>query len=74
MTETKTTGVIEEPLDNIPEEMRRRRQWVAYKLEERDGRITKIPYIAGGGKASSTDSETWRFFEEAVGGGLEASA
>ncbi len=53
----------EELLDNIPEEMRRRRQWVTWKLEERG----KVPYIAGGvGKASSTDLTTWRPFEEAV--------
>jgi putative DNA primase/helicase len=67
MTESQTTGFIEEALDNIPEEVRRRTQFVVYKLEERAGKITKVPYIAGGvGKASSTDSETWRTFEEAV--------
>jgi putative DNA primase/helicase len=54
-------------LDNIPEELRRRPQWLVWKLEERYGKPTKIPYIAGGvGKASSTDSETWRSFDEAV--------
>jgi putative DNA primase/helicase len=54
-------------LDCLPEELRQRRQWVVWKLEERDGKPTKVPYIAGGsGKASSTDSLTWRSFEEAV--------
>ncbi len=54
-------------LQNIPEEMRRRPQWVVWKLEQRDGKPTKIPYIAGGvGRASSTDSLTWRTFEEAA--------
>ncbi len=54
-------------LNNIPEELRSRPQWVAWKLEERDGKFTKVPHIAGGvGKASSTDSSTWRTFEEAV--------
>jgi primase-polymerase (primpol)-like protein len=58
---------IGELLDNIPEELRRRTQFVVYKIEKRDGKPTKIPYIAGGvGKASSTDSDTWRTFEEAV--------
>lgn len=53
--------------ENIPEEMRRRPQWVVWKLEQRDGKETKVPYIAGGvGRASSTDSLTWRTFEEAV--------
>ncbi len=54
-------------LDNIPEELRRRPQWLVWKLEERDGKCTKVPYIAGDvGKASPTDSETWRSFDEAV--------
>jgi putative DNA primase/helicase len=54
-------------LDCLPEELRQRRQWVVWKLEERDGKPTKVPYIAGGvGKASSTDSLTWRSFEEAA--------
>ena len=54
-------------LDCLPEELRQRHQWVVWKLEERDGKPTKVPYIAGGsGKASSTDSLTWRSFEEAV--------
>ncbi len=56
-----------ELLQNIPEEMRQYRNWVVWKLEERDGDLTKMPYIAGGvGRASSTDSLTWRPFEEAV--------
>jgi putative DNA primase/helicase len=58
---------ITEPLDNIPEELRQRRQWLVWKLEERDGKLTKVPYIAGGvGRAKSTDLLTWRTFEEAV--------
>ncbi len=64
---TTATGFTEDPLDNLPAEIRGRIQFVVYKLEERDGKPTKIPYIAGGvGKASSTDSETWRTFDEAV--------
>jgi len=61
-TESHTTVLVEK----IPEELRRRPQWVVWKLETRGDKLTKIPYIAGGvGKASSTDSETWRTFEEA---------
>ena len=56
-----------ELLENIPEELRRRHQWIVWKLEERDGEPTKIPYIAGGvGRAKSTDMLTLRSFEEAV--------
>jgi primase-polymerase (primpol)-like protein len=50
---------ITELLENIPEELRQRPQWVVHK--------EKVPYIAGGvGRASSTDSLTWCTFEEAV--------
>jgi putative DNA primase/helicase len=50
---------ITEVLENIPEELRQRPQWVVHK--------DKVPYIAGGvGRASSTDSLTWRTFQEAV--------
>lgn len=60
-------GHLECLVENIPEELRRRPQWVVWKLEKRDGKDTKVPYIAGGvGKADSTNSETWRTFEEAV--------
>jgi putative DNA primase/helicase len=58
---------INELLENIPEEMRQRPQWLVWKLEERDGKLMKVPYIAGGvGKADTTDLMTWRTFEEAV--------
>lgn len=67
MRKTKTTGHVEDLLDNIPEELRLRPQWVVWRLEERDNKPTKVPYIAGGvGKADTTNSETWRTFEEAV--------
>lgn len=67
MIDQNTANDTENLLDNIPESLRRRPQWVTWKLEERDGRATKIPYIAGGvGRASSTDLMTWRTFEEAV--------
>ncbi len=57
-----------ELLQNIPEELRRRRQWVVWKLEQRGDKPTKVPYIAAGGvgRASSTDLMTWATFEEAV--------
>jgi|SRR5215210_1241548 len=60
---------ITELLENIPEELRQRPQWVVWKLEKRigDDKPTKIPYIAGGVvRASSTDLMTWRTFEEAL--------
>lgn len=62
--QARTSEIITE---NIPEELRRRPQWIVWKLEERDGEPTKVPYIAGGvGRAKSTEMMTWRSFEEAV--------
>jgi primase-polymerase (primpol)-like protein len=60
MSDPNIARLQPEPLlDNIPEELRQRPQWIVHK--------EKVPYIAGGvGRASSTDSLTWRPFEEAV--------
>jgi putative DNA primase/helicase len=58
---------ITDLLENVPEELRQRHQWLVWKLEERDGNPTKVPYIAGGdGRAKSTDLMTWSAFDEAV--------
>src|SRR5215218_8405761 len=43
------------------------RQWVCWRPEERDGKLTKIPYSpVTGEKASSTNPETWASYSEAV--------
>ena len=62
--------------DKIPDELRRRPQWVVWKHETAgDGKPIKPPYCADGrGKASSTDPNTWSTFEaavEAAGDGFE---
>ena len=51
----------------IPTELKDWPQWVCWKREMRDGKPTKVPYVAAPGKkhASSTDPATWRTFEEA---------
>ena len=43
-------------IDNIPEELKAYRQWVLHK--------NKIPYCFRGGKASSTNQNTWGAFDE----------
>lgn len=57
-------------LENIPEELRRLRQWVVWKYIQRDGRPTKPPYNAKTGrtaKVSTTEGRrTWSTFEEAL--------
>src|SRR5215216_5441790 len=43
------------------------KQWLCWRTEERDGRLTKIPFSpTTGQRASSTNPETWADYEEAV--------
>src|SRR5918998_310196 len=43
------------------------RQWLCWRKEERDGKPTKVPYSpTTGQRASSTDSDTWSGYQEAV--------
>lgn len=52
---------------NAPMCLRERRQWVAWKYVERDGKPTKCPVNAGtGALADSTDRSTWGTFEQAI--------
>ncbi len=54
-------------VENIPEQLTERPQWVSWRLEERDGKATKVPYTPGTERrASSTDLMSWRTFEEAI--------
>jgi hypothetical protein len=50
-----------------PQNLQDLRQWVCWRTEERGGKQTKVPFSPLTGKrASSTDSETWTSYEEAV--------
>lgn len=54
---------------HIPEELKSLRQWVCYRIEERDGTPTKIPYRtdkAGRGNARTNNPGTWHTFDEVV--------
>lgn len=54
-------------IKNIPEQLTERPQWTCWRLEERDGKETKVPYIPGTSRrASSTDLMTWRTFQVAL--------
>jgi putative DNA primase/helicase len=49
----------------IPRELRERRQWVTWRIEQRDGKPTKVPYQCDGRRrASATDPPTWATFEQ----------
>jgi primase-polymerase (primpol)-like protein len=53
---------------SIPTDLRKLRQWLIWRSEERDGKRTKVPYQAAKPqvRASTTDARTWGTFEQAV--------
>jgi primase-polymerase (primpol)-like protein len=67
MMDATTTAAFPVLAENIPEELKRRPQWICWRLEERAEKSTKVPYVAGTERrASSTDLMSWRTFEEAL--------
>jgi putative DNA primase/helicase len=63
----ETIGQITLIPENIPEELTERPQWVCWRLEERKGEPTKVPYEPGTfSRASSTDLMTWKTFSAAI--------
>jgi putative DNA primase/helicase len=53
--------------EKIPDELKKLNQWVCWKKELKDGKETKIPYIATSQtKASTTDQNHYRRFENAI--------
>lgn len=59
-----------DPLPFVPAELKAKRNWVRWKLEAVDGRLTKVPYQLNGKKASSTDPSTWNTYEAIVNGAV----
>lgn len=57
--------------ENIPQELKALPHWVLWRQEIRDGKLTKIPYQAGGRRADSRKAETWATFSAAVNAYLE---
>ena len=50
-----------------PQSLRDCPQWVCWRVEERDGKPTKVPVIPGTTqRASSTDATNWRTFDDAM--------
>lgn len=50
---------------HIPGELKQLPQWVMYRAEKRDGKITKVPYTIQGKRASTTNPEHWTSYERA---------
>jgi putative DNA primase/helicase len=53
-------------LENIPVTLRARPQWVLWRLVEREGKPTKVPFSPAGTPASVSDPNTWTDFETAL--------
>jgi putative DNA primase/helicase len=63
----ETIGVDPPIVENIPKRLTERPQWVNWRLEEREGETTKVPYTPDTlRKASTNDLTTWRTFPEAL--------
>ena len=65
---TESTTLLKSPvIENIPGQLAERPQWVCWRLEQRDDKLTKVPYTPGTERrASTTDLMTWTTFEEAL--------
>lgn len=56
----KEPTTVNQPItENIPDQLTERPQWVCWRYEERDGKMTKAPYTTTGLRASTTDLLTW---------------
>ena len=49
--------------EKLPEELKKDGRFCLWKYEERNGRITKVPYQINGKKASSADKKLFQIFE-----------
>lgn len=60
---------LQEKYAKVPEELKALKRWVCYKIEDRDGKATKVPVNAiSGNYARSNDSVTWSKFHIALTG------
>lgn len=65
----KTVEDLEKQYAKVPRDMRKLRRWVGFKIQERDGKKTKIPFNAiTGALGSSTNYHTWTSFDVAIMG------
>ena len=60
---------LQEKYSNVPDELKSLKRWVCYRVEDRDGKATKVPINSiSGGYARSNDSITWSKFHIALSG------
>jgi len=60
------TTQVARNLTAVPLELQRRPQWVVWKIVQRDGKATKLPYQFSGEPAAVDDPRTWGTFDEAL--------
>ena len=53
--------------EKLPQELKERGSFCLWKYEERDGRLTKVPYQANGLRADSTNKATFTDYATAIG-------
>lgn len=46
----------------VPNDLKERDQWILWKYEERNGKLTKVPYQKSGKRAKTDDPSTWGSF------------
>lgn len=49
--------------EKLPEQLKKDGRFCLWKYEERNGRMTKVPYQTNGRKASSADKNTFSDFD-----------
>lgn len=57
-----------DPLPDVPASLKNASNWVRWKLESVNNKMTKVPYQVDGHKASSTNPQTWADYQIAVAG------
>jgi len=65
MRANKRSDMLQEEnkvFSRIPDELKTLRHWLLWKLEERGGRLTKVPYQPNGRHADVTAPKTWNTF------------
>lgn len=67
MNDSTQTAILDVIPENIPDGPKQRVHWVPWRLEIRNKKPTKVPYVAGTSRrASSTDPTTWSSFSHAL--------
>lgn len=57
--------VIKRITEKFPQELQVLHQWVVWRIEDRGGKLTKVPYSIDGTRAASDNPATWTAFDTA---------